>query len=76
MTTQATLAGETNACGQVLYTALELSDLSWKVLFAAPSGRRRERIVAARDVGALLAEVAEAKRKLGLAPGARMVRLG
>jgi hypothetical protein len=41
MTTQATLAGETTACGQVLCMVLELSDRSWKVLFAAPSGRRR-----------------------------------
>jgi transposase len=51
----------------VLYTVLELSDRSWKVLFAAPSGRRRERTVAARDVAQLLAETAKAKRKLGLA---------
>jgi transposase len=73
MTTQATDAGETNACGQVLYMVLELSDRTWKVLFAAPSGRRRERSVAARDVEKLLAEIAEAKRKLGLAPAARVV---
>jgi transposase len=73
MTTQATLAGKTNACGQVLYMALELSDRTWKVLFAAPSGRRRERAVAARDVAQLLAEIAEAKRKLGLPPTARVV---
>jgi hypothetical protein len=42
--------------------ALELSDRTWKVLFAAPSGRRRERSVAARDIAGLLAEIAEAKR--------------
>jgi transposase len=73
MTTQATLAGETIACEQVLYMALELSDRTWKVLFAAPSGRRRERTVAARDLAQLLAEIAEAKRKLGLVAGARVV---
>jgi transposase len=72
MTTQATL-GEPNACEAVLYMALELSDRSWKVLFAAPSGRRRERTVAARDIGQLLAEIGEAKRKLGLPAGARVV---
>jgi transposase len=72
MTTQATL-GETNACEAALYMALELSDRSWKVLFQAPSGRRRERTVAARDVGQLLAELAEARRKLGLPPEARVV---
>lgn len=73
MTTQATLAGETSACGQVLYMALELSDRTWKVLFAAPSGRRRERKVAARDLAELMREIAEAKRKLGLPPDARVV---
>jgi transposase len=72
MTTQATLAGETNACGQVLYMALELSDRTWKVLFAAPNGRRRERSVAARDIEGLLAEIVEAKRKLGLPANARV----
>ena len=73
MTTQATLDGEISVGGQVLYMALELSDRSWKVLFAAPSGRRRERTIAARDLDALLAESAEAKRKLGLAAAARVV---
>lgn len=73
MTTQATLAGETNVSGQVVYMVLELSDRTWKVLFAAPSGRRRERAVAARDLAALMGEMAEAKRKLGLPPEARVV---
>jgi transposase len=73
MTTQATLAGETNSCGQVLYMALELSDRTWKVLFAVASGRRRERSVAARDIAGLLAEIAEAKRKLGVSPNASVV---
>jgi transposase len=73
MTTQATLGGESIACEQVLYMALELSDRTWKVLFAAPSGRRRERTVAARDLAQLLAEIAEAKRKLGLPAGALVV---
>ena len=63
MTTQATLGGETNACEATLYMALELSDRTWKVLFQASSGRRRERSVAARDVDQLLGEMAEAKRK-------------
>jgi hypothetical protein len=73
MTTQAPLAGETTACDQVLYVVLELSGRSWKVLFATPSGRRRERTVAAREVGQVQAEIAEAKRKLGLAADARVV---
>jgi hypothetical protein len=45
--------------------ARELSDRNWKVLFASPAGRRRERNVAARDVAALVAEIAVAKRRLG-----------
>jgi transposase len=73
MTTQATLGGEINAGGQVLYLALELSSRSWKVLFASASGKRRERSVAARDVGRLLAEITDAKRRLGLAQEARVV---
>jgi len=73
MKTQATLAGETNACGQVLYMVLELSALRWKVLLVAASGRRRERSVVARDLAGLMREMAEAKRKLGLAPEARVV---
>jgi hypothetical protein len=57
----------------VLYMALELSARSWKVLFASSRGGRRERRVAAGDVAKLVAEVAAAKRKLGLEPQARVV---
>ena len=71
--TQATLGGESNACEPALYMALELSDRSWKVLFQAPSGRRRERFVAAGELEQLLSEMAAAKRKLGLPPQARVV---
>jgi transposase len=72
MTTQATPGGEINACGQVLYMALELSSRTWKVLFTTRSGKRRERSVSARDVGRLLLEIADAKRRLGLGPEARV----
>jgi len=37
--------------------ALELSERQWEVLLASPSGKRRERGVAARDLGRLLAEI-------------------
>jgi len=70
--TQATL-GESNAGGQVLYMALELSSRTWKVLFASAGGKRRERSVAGRDVGRLLAEITDAKRRLGLPQEARVV---
>ncbi len=53
--------------------ALELSARSWKVLFASMKGGRRERSVAAGDVARLAAEIAAAKRKLGLASEARVV---
>jgi transposase len=54
--------------------AMELSARSWKVLFASTrGGRRLERRVGAGDVARLLAEIAAAKRKLGLAPQARVV---
>jgi transposase len=43
------------------------------VLFASPAGRRRERSVAARDLGRLLEEIAAAKRRLGLPAQARVV---
>jgi transposase len=53
--------------------ALELSDRTWRVLFAAASGRRRERVLPARELERLIAEIAAAKRRLGLAPDARVV---
>lgn len=74
MTTQATLADETTACGEALYMVLELSSRVWKVLLAAAlSGRRRERSVAAGDLAALMREIAVAKRKLGVPDCARVV---
>lgn len=74
MTTQAALVGETSACGDALYMAMELSGRWWKLLFAARlSGRRRERSVAAGDLAALLREIGEARRKLGLAETAPVV---
>lgn len=73
MTTQATLGGEINPCGQVLYMVLELSSRSWKVLFRSPCGRQRERAVAAGDLAGLLREIAEAKRKLALPADAHVV---
>jgi hypothetical protein len=60
MTCEATLGSERSAGGKVLYMAVELSERSWRVLFASPAGRRRERSVAARDVGRPLEEIAAA----------------
>ena len=53
--------------------ALELSERRWAVLFASGSGKRRERSVTARELGRLLEEIADAKRRLGLRADARVV---
>ena len=73
MTSEATLKGQSTGSATVLYMALELSEKTWKVLFTCTSGRRRERDVKARDLAGLLAEIATAKAKLGLAAGAKVV---
>lgn len=73
MTTQAAHAGKIISGERVLYMALELSDKDWKVLFASPAGKRRERKVMARDLARLLEEIAEAKQRLGLPGDARVV---
>lgn len=73
MRSEATREGETIVGDQVLYMALELSERTWKVLFASPAGRRRERSVPARDLARLLEEIAAAKRRLGLPAQVRVV---
>jgi len=53
---------------RVLYLALELGWSQWKLAFASARGERpRRREVEARNLGGLQAEIAAAKRKLGLA---------
>ena len=73
MTTQAAPVGQSIFGDQVLYMVLELSDTSWKVMFASPAGKRRERSVAARNMPGLLSEIAEARAKLGVGAHARVV---
>ncbi len=70
---EATLKIETNASSAVLYMTMELSERTWKLLFATTAGGRRERSVPARDLGKLFEEIAAAKRRLGLAPAARVI---
>jgi transposase len=72
MMSEATLI-ETNAGGAALYMTMELSERTWKLLFATTAGGRRERSVPARDLGRLFAEIAAAKRRFGLAPQARVI---
>ena len=51
----------------VLYLALELSCSKWKLAFAsAPAEKPRRREVEARNLPAMLVEIAAAKQKLGL----------
>ncbi len=64
---------ETNAATAVLYMTMELSERTWKMLFATTAGRRRERGIPARDLGRLFEEIAAAKRRFGLPPQARVV---
>jgi transposase len=73
MTSEATLKTEANVAGQVLYMTFELSQRTWKVLFATTAGGRRERSVSARDLGKLFEEIAAAKRRFGLPPHARVI---
>jgi transposase len=74
MRSEAARGCESTSGRQVLYMALELSARRWKVLLASSrGGRREERSVAAGDVPKLMAEIAAAKRKLGLPPEARVV---
>jgi len=54
-----------------LYVAFELGWGKWKLAFAAsPHRRARVREIDARDLGALLRELAKAKMRLGLPPDA------
>jgi transposase len=46
---------------------LELSDTTWKVLFRTAAGKQRNCSVKARDVDRLLAQISEARQRLGLA---------
>src|ERR1700753_4341992 len=57
----------TTATAPVLYLALELGWNSWKLAFTVGAGQKpRLRSVAARDTGALLLEIRQAKHRFGL----------
>ena len=53
---------------RIMYMALELSNREWKIAFTVPGGKVRLRSIPARQLSRLLAEIAVAKEKLGLAP--------
>jgi transposase len=70
--TQATLDCQTSVGDQVLYMALELSNTTWRMLFANGAGKRREASVRARDVDGSMAAIATAKQRLKLPRDARV----
>ena len=75
MTTQATLERDRIVALDILYMVMELSNREWKVAFASPAGRRLHRSVKARDVPALLGEIAAAKKRLKLPADARVLSI-
>jgi len=63
--TQATLTGNDTATVEVLYMALELSSKTWRLAFSTgETDKVRHRQVNAGEVGSVLLEIAEAKKRL------------
>jgi transposase len=74
MKTAATHHEEDNRATPALYLAFELGETTWKLGFTTGVGQRpRLRTVTARDIDAVLSEVARAKQRFGLAPSVRVV---
>lgn len=66
-TTAATRAVESTLVAPVLYLAFEVGQTRWKLAFTPGLGQRpRQRTIAARDLGALAQEIAQAKQRFGL----------
>ena len=70
---EATRANQAYCAVAVLYMALELSAKKWVVLFSDGTRRQRQVVVSAGHRQALLAQMALAKTKLGLAANAPVV---
>lgn len=74
MTTAATRLMESTPPPSALFMAYELGQSRWILGFTTGLGQRpRERVIAARDLGALGSEITAAKRRLGLTPTAPVV---
>lgn len=70
--TQVIRVEESKSSDRMLYMALELSSSRWHVAFS--DGKKPRRVsVEARDLSALLAELARAKQHFGLAPDCRVL---
>lgn len=73
MPTAATRPHEDNSTERRLYLAFELGESKWKLGFTtAPGQPIRERTIRARDQAAVRHEIAQAKRRFGLAQGTRV----
>lgn len=69
-----TTTTRTNDRTATLYLAFELGNGKWRLGFTTGLEQKpRERTIPARDVDALLREIARAKERFGLAAGARVV---
>src|SRR5512138_66198 len=74
MTTQATRNTQDTTTEGTLFVAFELSEKTWKLGFTTGHGQKpRERTVTARQQERVLAEIAHAKRRLGLPDTAPVV---
>ena len=65
-------AGSGYEAGRILYMALELSNRTWRLGFSNGT-KMRQKSVEARALERVVEEIALAKHKLGLEPGARVV---
>jgi len=74
MTTLATRNTQEHTTEGTLFVAFELSEKTWKLGFSTGHGQKpRERTVTARQQEGVLEEIAQAKRRLGLAETAPVV---
>src|SRR5438128_11728170 len=74
MITAATHVPEYTSVTRGLHLAFEVGQTKWQLGFTPGLGQRpRERLIGARDLGALLQEIARAKERFGLPADARVV---
>lgn len=74
MNKKQTRKGQYNESTGVLYVAFDLGAPNWKLAFSIGSGQKpRARNVVARDLAGLQKEILRAKKRFGLAEGARVV---
>src|SRR5262249_23476401 len=64
----------TTVTAPVLYLAFELGWTSWNLAFTVGAGQKpRLRSIAARDIGTVLLEIRDAKRRFGLPEGTPVI---